>query len=78
MPMLRFIAGAVAGGVAVWLWRDDARDALAEKTRGLRTRTADQIQLVQRVLGRITATLQSGQDAIRPSKHGHRVRPIAR
>lgn len=78
MPMLRFIVGAVAGGVAVWLWRDDLRDAVAEKTRGVRTRAADQIQVVQRALGRITSTLQCGQDAIRPSKHGTRVRPIAR
>jgi hypothetical protein len=78
MHMARFIAGAIAGGVAVWMWGDDARDALAEKTRGVRTRTADQIQAVQRALARITSTLQSGQDAIRPSKHSSRVRPIAR
>jgi hypothetical protein len=76
--MLRFIAGAVAGGVAVWLWRDDLRDAMAEKTRGVRIRAADQIQLVQRALGRMASTLQHGQDAVRPSKHGSRVRPIAR
>ena len=78
MHMLRFVAGAVAGGVAVWLWRDDLRDAMAEKTRGVRTRTADQIQLVQGALARITSTLQCGQDAIRPSRSGHRARPIAR
>jgi hypothetical protein len=68
----------VAGGVAVWLWRDDLRDAMAEKTRGVRTRTVDQIQLVQRALERLTSSLQCGQDAVRPSKHGSRVRPIAR
>ena len=76
--MLRFIAGAVAGGVAVWLWHDDLRGAMAEKTRGVRTRAADQIQLVQRALARVTSTLQCGQDAIRPSQHGRRVRPIVR
>jgi len=76
--MLRFIVGAVAGGVAVWLWRDDLRGAMAEKTRGVRTRAADQIQLVQKVLARVTSTLQCGQDAIRPSKSGNRVRPITR
>lgn len=76
--MLRFVAGAVAGGLAVWLWRDDLRGAMAERTRGVRTRAADQIQRVQKALGRITSTLQCGQDAIRPSKHGNRVRPIVR
>ena len=29
MPMLRFIAGAIAGGVAVWMWGDDLHDAMA-------------------------------------------------
>jgi hypothetical protein len=76
--MLGFIAGAIAGGVAIWVWGDDLRAAVAEKTRGVRSRTADQIQGVQRVLGRITSTLQYGQDAIRPARHGDRVRPIAR
>ena len=78
MHMVRFMAGAIAGGVAVWVWGDDLRDALAEKTRGVRTRTADQIQLVQSALARITSTLQSGQDAIRPSTRGNRARPTAR
>ena len=76
--MLRFIAGAIAGGVAVWMWGDNLHHAMAKKTRGVRSRTADRIQLVQRALGRITSTLQSGQDAIRPSKPSRRVRPIPR
>ncbi len=76
--MLRFIAGAIAGGVAVWVWGDDVRDAVTEKTRGVRSRAADQIQVVQRALGRITSTLQRGQDAIRPTRHGNRGRPMAR
>lgn len=84
--MLRFIAGAIAGGLAVWMWGDDLGDYLAERTRGVRARTADQIQLVQQAAGaalatateQITSTLQSGQDAIRPSEDNSRVRPISR
>jgi hypothetical protein len=76
--MLRFIAGAIVGGVAVWVLGDDLRAAVAEKTRGVRSRAADQIQAVQHALGRITSTLQCGQDAIRPSRHCDRVRPITR
>jgi predicted DNA-binding protein (UPF0251 family) len=81
-----FIAGAIAGGVAVWMWGDELRDYLAERARGVRTRTADQIQVVQQAAEtalttakeQITSTLQSGQDAIRPSEENSRVRPIAR
>lgn len=84
--MRLFIAGAIAGGVAVWMWGDGLRDYLAERARGVRTRTADQIQVVQQAAEtalttakeQITSTLQSGQDAIRPSEDNSRVRPIAR
>jgi predicted DNA-binding protein (UPF0251 family) len=84
--MRLFIAGAIAGGVAVWMWGDELRDYLAERARGVRTRTADQIQVVQQAAEtalttakeQITSTLQSGQDAIRPSEENSRVRPIAR
>ena len=84
--MRGFIAGAIAGGVAVWMWGDELRDYLAERARGVRTRTADQIQAVQQAAEtalttareQITSTLQSGQDAIRPSEDNSRVRPIAR
>lgn len=76
--MLRFIVGAIAGGVAVWMWGDELRGYLAERTRGVRAKTADQIQMVQQVAETITSTLQSGQDAIRPSEDNSRTRPIAR
>jgi len=84
--MRLFIAGAIAGGVAVWMWGDELRDYLAERARGVRTKTADQIQVVQQAAetalttakDQITSTLQSGQDAIRPSEGNSRVRPIAR
>ena len=84
--MRLFIAGAIAGGVAVWMWGDELRDYLAERARGVRTRTADQIQVVQQAAEtalttakeQITSTLQSGQDAIRPAEDNRRVRPIVR
>ena len=84
--MLRFILGAIAGGIAVWIWGDQLRDSLAEGTRGVRVKTADQIQLLQHAAEsalaaaqeQITSTLQTGQDAIRPSEDNSRVRPITR
>lgn len=84
--MLRFIAGALAGAAAIWIWGDEISAYLAQRTRGVRIKTADQIKLVQDVAEtalttakeQITSTLQSGQDAIRPADDNRRTRPIAR
>jgi hypothetical protein len=45
-----FILGAVTGAVVVWLWRRPIEDAFAEKTRELRTKTADRIQAVEETI----------------------------
>jgi hypothetical protein len=59
------------------VWGEELRDHLVERTRGVRAKTADQIQLVQQATERITSALQSGQDAIRSSEDNSRIRPIA-
>jgi hypothetical protein len=72
--MLRFILGAIVGGVAVWAWRDELREYMAEGTRSLRTTAADQLEAVRTATegalntarDRISSSLESGQDAIRP------------
>jgi hypothetical protein len=69
--MLRFLAGAIAGALAVWMWGDDLHDYLAEKTRGVRTRTADQIQALATAAEQIEST-------IRPADDNHTVGPAAR
>jgi hypothetical protein len=74
--MLRFIVGAIAGGVAVWMWGDELRKSVERRTRSLRSKAADKLQLVQEVTetaldtakDQISAGLQSGQEAIRPVK----------
>jgi hypothetical protein len=73
--VLRFLAGAVAGALAMWMWGDELHAYLTEQTRHARAGAADRIQAVQQ---QITSTLQSGQDAIRPSDDERRVRPTAR
>jgi hypothetical protein len=73
--MLRLLAGAVAGALAMWMWGDELRDYLAEQSRHARVKTADRIRAVQQ---QITSTLQSSQDAIRPSDDERRVRPTVR
>jgi hypothetical protein len=44
----------------------------------VRTRTADQIQALATAAEQLGSTLQSGQDAIRPSDDNRPVRPAAR
>ena len=79
--MLRFIVGLIAGSVAVWIWRDDMREYADRRTRFLRTKAADQLRTVQKVTEsaldtakeQISAGLESGQEAIRPSEEKVRV-----
>ena len=74
--MLRFIMGAIAAGVTVWVWGDELRKYMEKRTRVVRAKTADQLQIVQKATEtaldtakeRISAGLQSGQDALRPPK----------
>ena len=76
--MLRFLAGAITGALAIWMWGDELHAYLAEKTRGVRTKTADQIQALATAAEQIGSTLQSGQEAIRPSDDNHPVRSAGR
>ena len=72
--MIKFILGALAGGLAVWFWADDLRSYADDKTRDVRDKAVEKLQLVEEkatdVLDRakehVSSTLQAGQDAIRP------------
>jgi hypothetical protein len=72
--MVRFILGAVTGGVAVWYWGDQLRELAANKTKRVRKGAADTLQAVESkaedVLDlakeHVSSVLQAGQDAIRP------------
>ena len=74
--MLRFIMGALAAGVAVWVWGDDLHEYMEKKSRVVRVKAAERLQLVQKATEsaldtakeRISSGLQSGQDAIRPAE----------
>ena len=74
--MRRFIMGAIAGGIAVWVWGDELRKFMEKRTREVRAKAADQLQTVQEATEsaldtakeEISSRLQSGQDAIRPPK----------
>jgi len=69
-----FVMGAIAGGVAVWLWGDRLRGYLAGPTGELRTKAADQLEAVQETASdalesariQLEAKMRAGQEAIRP------------
>lgn len=72
--MMRFIVGALAGGVVMWLWRDELMRYASTGTRAVRERAAETLQSVEETAGgvldtareQVHATLQAGQDAVRP------------
>jgi hypothetical protein len=74
--MVRFVLGTLAGGLAVWYWRDQLQELAERKTRGLRKGAADTLKTVEdtaedvldRTKEQVSSALQAGQDAIRPSR----------
>jgi len=72
----RFLLGAIVGGIAVYVWRDEIRRFANTRGRTARLAAADTIQAVQSTAeemfdsakDQVTSTLQAGQDALRPTR----------
>jgi len=72
--MLGFLVGLVAGGAAVWMWRERLEQVVHGRSPELRTRVADHLgRLEQKAEGaidtakdRITSGLRAGQEYLRP------------
>ena len=72
--MLGFLVGLVAGGAAVWMWREPLEQVVHERSPELRTKVADHLgRLEQKAEGaidtakdRITSGLRAGQEYLRP------------
>ena len=73
--MIRFVVGALAGGLVVLFWGEEIRRFANSKTRSIRATAADTLKAVEetaedvldRTKDQVTSTLQAGRDAIRPS-----------
>ena len=73
--MLRFVMGAIAGAIAVWVWHDEIQQYMEQRTSVVRSKAADQLRVVQEAAEsaldtakqQISSRLQSGQEAIRPA-----------
>lgn len=74
--MKGFFLGAMAGAVAMYLWRDQLGRYLDASTRDLRTRAADTLkqagEMMETASEKIGETLEAGQEAIRPAVTGVR------
>ena len=55
-----FLAGAIAGGAAMWIWGDRIRDAIDQATSGVRTRAAEQLHGVADTLQSVADTVDQG------------------
>jgi hypothetical protein len=72
--MFRFIVGALAGSLAVWLWGEELKRYATSSSRAVRERAAETLQSVEHTAGgvldsakeQVHTTLQAGQDAVRP------------
>lgn len=73
--MLKMIAAAIVGGLAVWLYGEEIKRLASSRTQQMRERAADTLQAVQgkaeEVLDatkeQVTSTLRAGEQALRPS-----------
>ena len=76
--MLGFLVGLVAGGAAIWVWRDRLEKIVHDRSPELRTKVADHLgRLEQKAEGaidtakeRITSGLRAGQDYLRSGGQG--------
>jgi hypothetical protein len=72
--MFRLIMGAIAGGLAIWLFGDEVRRYATNGTREVRKRAADTLQVVESKASEVLdsakeqvhSTFQAGQDVVRP------------
>lgn len=55
-----FLAGAIAGGAAMWIWGDRIRNAIDQATSGVRTRAAEQLHEVADTLQSVADTVDHG------------------
>ena len=55
-----FLAGAIAGGVVMWLWRERIGAALDEATSSVRSSTAEHLQGMADTLQSVADTVDQG------------------
>jgi len=57
-----FVLGAIMGAAVVWLWGREMEEYVGERTRRVRAKAADGVQVVEETAGTV---LDRGGDAVR-------------
>ncbi len=57
-----FVFGTIIGGMAVWLWGREIEGYVGENSRGVRSRAADALRIVEEKTGRV---LDSSESSLR-------------
>ena len=57
-----FVLGAIMGAAVVWLWGREMEEYVQERTRGVRTKAAENIRAVEETAGKV---LDRSGDALR-------------
>ena len=57
-----FVFGTIIGGMAVWLWGREIEGYVGESTRGVRTRAADALRVVEEKTAQV---LDSSESSLR-------------
>jgi hypothetical protein len=65
-----FLAGAIAGGAVVWLWRDEIRAAIDDATGDVRARAAEQLHDVADTIQSVANTVDQGLSGASPPPRG--------
>ena len=60
-----WVLGALLGAAVVWLWGREMKEYLAEKTRAVRTKTAEGVRGIQEEAEKV---LDRGGDALHPGR----------
>jgi len=61
-----FVLGAIIGAAAVWVWGREMEAYVEEKTRGVRTKTAERVRAVAETAGQV---LDRGGEALHRADH---------
>jgi hypothetical protein len=59
-----FVLGVIVGAAVAWLWGREVEEYVEKTTRGVRTKAAEGVQVVEE---KVSEALRAGQEAIRPA-----------
>jgi hypothetical protein len=74
--MMKFILGALAGGVAAWWWRRDIQSYVDERLPNVRRQAADRLSAIEQRAEQALGRAKDRIDRIRPGDEPSRPREV--